>query len=166
MADITRLWFIHNYADAYYNHSIKGPMVFTARENAELAIDEAHYKTWSVSSWGVDENLKFKEDIKEAWRPVDGDSVELLKGAIWLQDLREREGVVIDKMAKVKKEPVVAPEAKVEAKVDTKLEPVGQSEADALRSQLKDMGVNPRNIKNVAKLRQMVEAAYSQDVPA
>ena len=168
MAELTKVWFIHKYNGQYHNHSIKGPMVFVNREDAEAAVEDTtkSYKRWSVSSWGVKgKSIKLLEPIAITLKglAMDSDAEPLLPGAIWLQDLRENQGEVIAKLPQPKKTKVkktaAKPKTETKAKAETKAK-VDTSEVDNLRAQLKDMDINPRNIKNVAKLRRMVEAAY------
>lgn len=160
MAEITKVWFIHNYASGYHNHSTKGPLVFVNKEDAEQALESMDYKLWSVCSWGVDDKLKLIEKVAEIWKPIDSEFMELPAGAEWLHDLRAKSGHVIAKLPQPKKAVVAVKKVEPVKPVKTDKPKKDTTESDALRAQLKDMGKNPRNIKDVAKLRRMVEMAY------
>lgn len=156
---IRELWFIHTIAGEYFNHSIKGPMVFVEVEDAQTAVDKQKIP-WSVCSWGVGKNLKFNEDIgvDSQWKPLDSDSQTLFKGAIWYQDLREQQtGVKANPVKKAKVAEIVKPS---KPKMDIKPKKDTYNVVDTLRNDLKFLGLNPRNIKNEAKLRRMLEAAH------
>ena len=170
------VFIIENVGGQIFVHSTKGPMVFLELGHAEAMINgdpegnAAERKTalfgkkWAVTR--IPMNPELSSQPFRYYEQKKCDTQKMPENAIYLADLRDKVATAANSEKLVINVPVVETELTGDMDKLGGLSPDPNEERMELRNKLRKLQVNPRNVRKLPKLREMLTKAEAEAVPA